>query len=42
MVYPGAGHGFFRDGSENYDEAAAADAGDRLMAFFAEHLGPRP
>jgi carboxymethylenebutenolidase len=42
IVYPGAGHGFFRDGSENYDEAAAADAGNRLMTFFAEHLGPRP
>jgi carboxymethylenebutenolidase len=42
VVYPDAGHGFFRDGSENYDEAAAVDAGNRLMAFFAEHLGPRP
>jgi carboxymethylenebutenolidase len=42
IVYPRAGHGFFRDGSENYDEAAAADAGKRLMDFFAEHLAPRP
>jgi carboxymethylenebutenolidase len=38
-VYPTAGHGFFRDGSENYDAAAAADAWERLQAFFAEHLG---
>ncbi len=42
IVYPGAGHGFFRDGSDSYDEEAAADAGNRLMAFFAEHLEPRP
>jgi carboxymethylenebutenolidase len=42
VVYPDAGHGFFRDGSENYNEAAAVDAGHRLMDFFAEHLGPRP
>jgi len=26
IVYPGAGHGFFRDGSDNYDDAAATDA----------------
>jgi carboxymethylenebutenolidase len=38
VVYPQAGHGFFRDGSENYDEAAAADAWDRLTAHFAAHL----
>ena len=34
VVYPGAGHGFFRDGSENYDEAAATDAWKRLLAHF--------
>jgi carboxymethylenebutenolidase len=34
IVYPGAGHGFFRDGSENYDEAAATDAWKRLLAHF--------
>jgi carboxymethylenebutenolidase len=38
IVYPEAGHGFFRDGSANFNEAAAADAGTRLMDFFAEHL----
>jgi carboxymethylenebutenolidase len=42
VVYPDAGHGFFRDGSENYNEAAALDAGTRLMDFFAEHLALRP
>jgi carboxymethylenebutenolidase len=39
VVYPGADHGFMRDGSENYDEASATDAWARLMAFFGEHLG---
>ncbi len=34
VVYPGAGHGFFRDGSENFDEPAAADAWKRLLALF--------
>jgi len=38
VVYPGAGHGFFRDGSESYDEAAATDAWRRLVDFLAEHL----
>ena len=38
VVYPGAEHGFMRDGSENYDEASATDAWTRLLAFFGEHL----
>jgi carboxymethylenebutenolidase len=38
VVYPGAGHGFFRDGSENFHEAAAADAWQRLLAHFGTHL----
>jgi carboxymethylenebutenolidase len=38
VVYPGAGHGFFRDGSENYDEAAATDAWKRLLAHFDASL----
>ena len=38
VVYPDAGHGFFRDGSENFNESAAADAGTRFMDFFAQHL----
>ena len=38
VVYPGAGHGFFRDGSENYDPSAAEDAWKRLLAHFDAHL----
>jgi carboxymethylenebutenolidase len=38
VVYPSAEHGFMRDGSDSYDEASAADAWKRLLAFFAEHL----
>ncbi len=38
VVYPEAGHGFMRDGSDSFDEAAAADAWTRLLAFFDEHL----
>jgi dienelactone hydrolase len=37
-VYPGAGHGFFRDGTEDFDEAAATDAWARLLAHFGSHL----
>jgi len=39
VVYPNAGHGFMRDGSENFNEAAAADGWKRLLAFFGAHLG---
>ena len=39
VVYPDAGHGFMRDGSDSYREADAADAWRRLMSFFGEHLG---
>ena len=38
VVYPDAEHGFMRDGSPSFDEAAAGDAWDRLLGFFAEHL----
>jgi carboxymethylenebutenolidase len=38
VVYPGADHGFMRDGSENYDPESAADAWTRMLAFFGEHL----
>ena len=37
-VYPEAGHGFMRDGSDDYSEAAATDAWSRLLAHFGEHL----
>lgn len=39
VVYPEAGHGFFRDGSDSYDEAAATDAWHRLTGMFHSHLG---
>jgi carboxymethylenebutenolidase len=38
VVYHGAGHGFFRDKSENYDQAAAEDAWKRLLGHFDSHL----
>jgi carboxymethylenebutenolidase len=38
VVYPDAGHGFMRDGSDAFDEAAATDAWQRLLEFFDAHL----
>jgi carboxymethylenebutenolidase len=38
VVYPGADHGFMRDGSESYDPDSAADAWTRMLAFFGQHL----
>jgi carboxymethylenebutenolidase len=38
VVYPEAGHGFMRDGSASYDEAAETDAWSRLLSFFDQHL----
>jgi carboxymethylenebutenolidase len=38
VVYADAGHGFFRDGSDSYNEGASTDAWKRLTEFFAEHL----
>jgi carboxymethylenebutenolidase len=38
VVYEDAGHGFMRDESDNYDEAAATDAWARLLEFFGTHL----
>jgi carboxymethylenebutenolidase len=38
IVYEDAGHGFMRDESDNYDEAAATDAWSRLLEFFGTHL----
>jgi carboxymethylenebutenolidase len=38
VVYPGVGHGFMRDGSDSFDEAAAADAWVRTTGFLARHL----
>jgi carboxymethylenebutenolidase len=45
VVYPEAGHGFMRDGSSSYDEAAATDGWNRMLSFLSTHLGspsPRP
>ena len=39
VVYPGADHGFFCDERSSYEPKAAADAWNRLKAFFATHLG---
>jgi len=38
IVYPEAGHGFMRDGSESWHEPSARDAWARLLAFFAAQL----
>lgn len=39
VVYPGAGHAFFRDHDPSkYRPEAAADAWERLQKFFAEYL----
>ena len=38
IVYPQAGHGFMRDGSEEYVADAAADAWGRMLAHFQQHL----
>jgi carboxymethylenebutenolidase len=38
VIYPGAGHGFMRDRTESWRDAAATDAWARMLALFAEHL----
>jgi carboxymethylenebutenolidase len=38
-IYTGTKHSFFNDTSRNYNEAAAQDSWERVMAFFKEHLG---
>jgi carboxymethylenebutenolidase len=38
VVYPGADHGFMRDGSESYDPESAADAWSRMLEFFDTNL----
>jgi len=37
-IYTGAGHGFFRDGSDSYHESSAKDAWDRTKSWFAQYL----
>jgi carboxymethylenebutenolidase len=36
--YPDAGHGFFCDERDSYNEAAANDSWDKALAFFNKHL----
>ena len=38
-IYPGAKHSFFNDTSRNYNETAAQNSWERVLAFFGEHLG---
>ena len=38
IVYPEAGHGFMRDGSDSYHEASAKDGWNRLLSHFSAHL----
>lgn len=41
-VYPGARHSFFNDRlPDSYDAAAATDAWERVLRFFAEHVAGR-
>lgn len=41
-VYAGARHAFFNDtNATTYDPAAAADAWERILAFFGQQLAPR-
>jgi carboxymethylenebutenolidase len=37
-VYPGCGHAFFNDTREHYNPAAAKDAWERVIRFFAKYL----
>jgi len=40
-IYPSAKHSFFNDTSRNYNEAAAMDSWERVLAFFGERLGAK-
>jgi carboxymethylenebutenolidase len=37
-MYPGANHSFFNDTSKNYNEAAANDSWQRVLAFFEDKI----
>lgn len=39
-IYPGAGHAFFNEERPSYRAAAAKDAWQKTLAFFAAHLKP--
>jgi carboxymethylenebutenolidase len=38
QIYDGAQHSFFNDTRASYDEAAATDAWQRTLDWFAQHL----
>jgi carboxymethylenebutenolidase len=38
VVYPGAGHGFMRDRTDSWNDAAGTDGWARLLDLFGEHL----
>ena len=40
-IYPGAKHSFFNDTGRSYNEAAAQNSWERVLAFFGEHLGAK-
>ena len=40
VVYPGANHAFFNDTGPRYDKNAAADAWQRMLAWFRENVPP--
>ncbi len=41
-IYPGAKHSFFNDTlKDNYNEAAAKDSWERVLAFFGEYIGTK-
>lgn len=42
LVYPETGHAFFNDTRPSYRQEAARDAWGRMLAFFAQALGPVP
>jgi carboxymethylenebutenolidase len=37
-IYDGAGHAFFNDTAQSYNEQAASDAWERTLGWFQEHL----
>ncbi|HLG77454.1 MAG TPA: dienelactone hydrolase family protein [Ktedonobacteraceae bacterium] len=39
-IYPNAKHSFFNDTGRSYNETAAQDSWQRVLAFFSEHIGP--
>ena len=42
ILYPDAGHGFFCDERESYNQNAAEDAWGKTLAFFEKHLKGSP